>query len=195
MAENDPLLLLRGERIGFGPLRHDLLETYTRWVNDLQITRTLALPCLPHTVEKQEKWIQGALGRDDDVLFTVYILETMRPIGNVGLHDIDHDSGSADFGMLIGEKDIWGQGYGTEATRLAVSYGFDVLGLHNIQLETYGNNPGAIKAYERAGFKHIGVRRGAKRIGRQRVDIYMMDILAEEVEPSDLHRLMQTGAY
>lgn len=195
MAENDPLLLLRGERIGFGPLRHDLLETYTRWVNDLQVTRTLALPCLPHTVEMQEKWIQGALVSDEDVLFTIYILENMRPIGNIGLHDIDHDSGSADFGMLIGEKDVWGQGYGTEATRLAVSYGFDVLGLHNIQLETYGNNPGAIRAYERAGFKYIGVRRGAKRIGRQRVDIYMMDILADEVDLSDLHRMMQTGAY
>jgi len=195
MVDNDPLLLLKGERIGFGPLRSDLLETYTRWVNDLQVTRTLALPCLPHTVEKQEKWIQGALVSDDDVIFTIYILESMRPIGNIGLHDIDHESGSADFGMLIGERDVWGQGYGTEATRLAVRYGFDVLGLHNIQLETYGNNPGAIKAYERAGFRHIGVRRGAKRIGRQRVDIYMMDILADEVSPSELHRMMQTGSY
>jgi diamine N-acetyltransferase len=194
MANNAPLLLLKSERIGFSPLRSDLLEIYTRWVNDLQVTRTLALPCLPHSSEKQEKWLQGALTSDDDVIFTIYILESMRPIGNIGLHDIDHESGSADFGMLIGERDVWGQGYGTEATRLAVSYGFDVLGLHNIQLETYGNNPGAIKAYERAGFKHIGVRRGAKRIGRQRVDIYMMDILADEVTPSDLHRMMQTGS-
>lgn len=191
--EVDPLILVRGDRLGFGPLRSDLIDTYSRWVNDLAVTRTLSLPCLPHTREKQEQWLAGALVSQDDVIFTMYVLDDMRPIGNIGLHDVDHDSGSADFGIVIGERDAWNKGYGTESTRMMVSYGFDVLGLNNIQLETYGNNPGAVKAYERAGFKLVGARRGAKRIGRERVDIVIMDVLANEVEPSYLHRLMQTG--
>ena len=190
----EPLILVRGDRLGFGPLRSDLIDTYSRWVNDLAVTRTLSLPCVPHTREKQEQWLAGALVSQDDVIFTVYVLDDMRPIGNVGLHDVDHDSGSADFGILIGERDAWNKGYGTECTRMMVSYGFDVLGLNNIQLETYGNNPGAVKAYERAGFKLVGARRGAKRIGRERVDIIIMDVLANEVEPSYLHNLMQSGA-
>ena len=190
---DEPLILLKGERIGLGPLRRDLLDTYTRWVNDMRVTRTLNLPSRPHTFEQQVQWVDKALVSATDIIFTIYILESMQPIGNVGLHDIDHDSGTAEFGILIGEVDAWGMGYGTEATRLIVSYGFDVLGLHNIDLECYGNNPAGVKAYERAGFKHVGRRRGAKKIGRERVDIIIMDILASEVEPTDLHHLMQTG--
>lgn len=190
---DDPLILVRGERIGLGPLREDLLETYTRWVNDLSVTRTLALPSIPRTREMQRRWVEQAVVSTEDVIFTVYILDSMRPIGNIGLHDIDHDSGSADFGILIGETDVWGHGYGTEATKAIVSYGFDVLGLHNLQLECYGNNPAGVKVYERAGFRHVGRRRGAKKIGRERVDIIIMDILSTEVEPGYLHEIMQTG--
>lgn len=190
---DEPLIQLRGDRIGLGPLRIDLLDTYLRWVNDLRVSRTLSLPSRPHTTAMQERWLEGALVSQDDVIYTIYVLETMRPIGNVGLHDIDHGSATADFGILIGEVDTWSKGYGTEATKLILSYGFDVLGLHNIQLECYGNNPAGMTAYERAGFRHVGVRRGAKRIGRERVDIIIMDILSSEVEASGLHSLMQEG--
>ncbi len=191
---DEPLIQLRGDRIGLGPLRIDLLDTYLRWVNDLRVSRTLSLPSRPHTTAMQERWLEGALVSQDDVIYTIYVLETMRPIGNVGLHDIDHDSATADFGILIGEVNTWGQGYGTEATKLILSYGFDVLGLHNIQLECYGNNPAGVKAYERAGFRHVGVRRRAKRIGRERVDIIIMDVLSSEVVASGLHSLMQEGS-
>lgn len=190
---DEPVIQLRGERIGLGPLRGDLLDTYLRWVNDLRVSRTLALPSRPHTRAMQERWLEGSLVSRDDVIYTIYVLEAMRPIGNIGLHDIDHGSATAEFGILIGEVDAWGQGYGTEATKLILNYGFDVLGLHNVQLECYANNPAGVRVYERAGFKHVGVRRGAKRIGRKRVDIIIMDILSSEVEPSGLHSLMQDG--
>ena len=175
-------------------MRSDLLDTYLRWINDLRVTRTLSMPCLPYTREKEEEWITAALTRSVDAVFTMYELSTMRPIGNVGLHDIDHDSGTADFGILIGETDAWGRGFGTEATRMMIAYGFDVLGLHNIQLEVYSHNPAALKAYERAGFRRVGARRGARKVGRKRVDIVFMDIVADEVEPSPLHHLMQSGS-
>lgn len=191
--ETEPILILRGETLGFGPLRHDLIDTYLRWMNNFAVTRTLSVPCVPFTREREEAWLKGALSASDDAVFTIYELSTMRPIGNVGLHDIDQESGTADFGIVIGEIDVWGKGCGTEATRMMVRYGFDVLGLHNIQLEAYSNNPGGLTAYERAGFRHIGIRRGAKKVGRKRVDIVLMDVLANEVEPSPLHNLMQTG--
>lgn len=188
-----PQFILKSERLGFGPLRSDLAETYARWMNDLRVTRTLAAPCLPMTLEKEQGWLDGALVSGNEAVFTMYLLDTMQPIGNVGLHDIDVDSRTADFGIVIGEVESWGHGLGTEAARMMVQYGFDVLGLHNIQLKFYATNPGGMKAYERAGFKHIGARRQAKRIGRELVDEHIMDILSTEVEPSDLHTLMHQG--
>lgn len=191
--DTEPQLIIRGEKIGLGPLRSDLVDTYLRWINDLRVNRTLALPSVPYTREFEENWLRHALVDSNTVIFTIYELDSLRPIGNTDLHNIDRDNNTAEFGIVIGEPDFWGRGYGTEATRLVVSYGFDVLGLHNIQLVVYGHNPAAIRAYERAGFRHIGVRRGARKVGRERVDVILMDIVADEVEPSGLHFLMQTG--
>ena len=191
-ANREPILIIRGQHVGLGPMRSDLLETYQRWVNELQVSRTLGIPSIPMTVEREQAWLNDAL-TSQDPLFTIYELTTMRPIGNTGLHDIDHGSGTATFGLLIGETDIWGRGYGTETTRLMLNYGFDVLGLHNIDLQVFAHNPGGIKAYERAGFRKIGVRRGARKVGRKRYAIVHMDAVADEIEPSPLHNLMQTG--
>lgn len=189
-----PPLILKSQRLGYGPIRSDLVDTYARWMNDLRVTRTLAAPCMPMSAEKEQQWFDGASVTSSEAVFTMYVLDTMQPIGNIGLHDIDPESRTASFGIVIGEVDAWGHGYGTEGTRMMVHYGFDVLGLHNIQLMCYANNPGGLKAYERAGFKHVGVRRQAKRSGRELLDEYIMDIISTEVEPSDLHLLMQQGA-
>jgi RimJ/RimL family protein N-acetyltransferase len=184
-----PILMIQGDLVGLGPLRADLAEAYQRWVNELRVTRTLSLPSMPMTLEMEQGWLEGAL-RGGDAIFTIYELESMRPIGNTGLHGIDRHDGTASFGIMIGEPDAWGKGYGTEATRLILGYGFDVLGLYNIQLEVYANNARAIRAYERAGFKRIGSRRGARRIGRERCDVILMDVVADEYPRSHLHALM-----
>jgi RimJ/RimL family protein N-acetyltransferase len=173
-------------------MRRELLETYARWVNNLQVTRTLGIPSLPMTIEREQGWLDGAL-TSQEPLFTIYELAAGRPIGNTGLHDIDPGSGTATFGILIGETDAWGQGFGTETARLMLNYGFDVLGLHNIDLVVMAHNLGAIRAYERAGFKRIGVRRGARKVGRERYDDVYMDAVADDIEPSHLHHLMQSG--
>lgn len=188
----DPIIIIRGEKVGLGPMRKDLLETYTRWVSDLRVTRTLGIPNIPMTVEREQGWLDSAL-TSAEPLFTIYELASSRPIGNTSLADIDHASGTATFGLLIGETAAWGKGFGTETARLMLNYGFDVLGLHNIDLQVFAHNPGGVKAYEQAGFKKIGIRRGARKVGRERYDIIYMDAVADEIEPSPLHGLMQTG--
>jgi RimJ/RimL family protein N-acetyltransferase len=104
----------------------------------------------------------------------------LRPIGNTGLHQVDHTNRTAEFGIMIGEKDCWGQGYGTETTHLMLDYGFNYLGLHNIMLRVYSFNQRGIRAYQRAGFQIIGHRREAHRLGSQPHDVIYMDCLATE---------------
>jgi RimJ/RimL family protein N-acetyltransferase len=95
-----------------------------------------------------------------------------------------------DFAIGIGEKDCWGKGCGTEATRLILDYGFNALGLHNIRLTVHGANERAIRAYSRAGFRVIGRRREVVMRGGRRDDLVYMDCLATEFESPVLHRLM-----
>jgi RimJ/RimL family protein N-acetyltransferase len=97
---------------------------------------------------------------------------------------VDHYNRTATFGILIGEKDCWGKGYGTEATRLVLDYAFTGLGLHNVMLNVFANNERAIRAYRRAGFREIGRRRQAHRTGGDLEDVVFMDCLATDLQVS-----------
>jgi RimJ/RimL family protein N-acetyltransferase len=178
-------LFIRGERIGLGPIRADLLTTYQRWMNDLNNTRTLGVPSIPMTTGREQAWLDGALASSDPT-FTIYTLDDMRPIGNTSLFDINSEFATCFFGILIGERDAWGHGYGTETTRLMLHYAFDVLGFRNVTLTVHADNIRGIRAYERAGFRRIGTRRNALVAGRLRLDEILMDAIPEDIEPSEL---------
>src|SRR5262249_8485677 len=157
-----PILNIVGDKVALGPRRRDLLPVYLQWINDFETTRTLALGLQPVTWEAEQAWYDHtSTGEPAVVAFTVYERPTMRPIGNTDLRHIDHVPRTAEFGILIGEKDCWGKGYGTETTTLMLDYGFTGLGLHNIMLRVFDFNARGIRAYTRAGFRVIGHRREA----------------------------------
>jgi diamine N-acetyltransferase len=91
-----------------------------------------------------------------------------------------------EFGSLIGERR--NQGLGTEATRLTLDWGFTVLGLHSTLLVSFSWNTAAIRAYEKAGFREIGRRRGAVVTLGRRFDQVLMDAVAEEFTGSVLSK-------
>jgi RimJ/RimL family protein N-acetyltransferase len=148
------------------------------------------------TIEAVQAWYDQAASSDaDEVYFTVYDLTDLTPVGTTLLVRIDHHQGTAEFGILIGERR--NQGLGTEATRLTLDWGFTVLGLHNILLVTFSWNTAAIRAYEKAGFREIGRRRGAVVTLDRRFDQVLMDavadeftgsVLSEQAPPEDPHR-------
>ncbi|HEX9015031.1 MAG TPA: GNAT family protein [Chloroflexota bacterium] len=171
-----------GEKVALGPYRRDLLPTYTRWINDLEVTRTLSIHPGPYTAEQEEQWYERASRTENTVDFTIYERSTMRPIGNTGFHNVDFFHRSAEFGILIGEKDCWGKGYGTEATILVLRYGFQYLNLHSIMLHVHAYNERGIRAYRRAGFKEAGRLRECHALGGKMHDLLIMDCLSREFE-------------
>ena len=126
----------------------------------------------------------------DRVDYIIYEKETLRPIGITELRRISYRARTADYGILIGEKDCWSKGYGTETTLLMLDYGFSILGLHNITLETYAYNERAIKAYQRAGFRIMGRRREVNLWGGKFYDEIIMDCLSTEFE-TPLKRILK----
>ncbi len=192
-APEQPIVTIEGERVALGPLRRDLLPLYQRWINDPSVVRTVWASLRPLLLEDEQQWYDQKIGATDTVLFQVYIRDGWRPIGNAGLLELEHQHGVAEFGIMIGEKDCWDQGYGTEATRLILDYAFNVLGLHNVMLSVYDFNYRGVRAYEKAGFKVIGRRRQALRLGHERHDVILMDALATEFESPVLQRLYVEG--
>ena len=193
-AEGDePIINVRGAKAALGPIRRDLLPLYQKWLNDFEVTRTLALGLQPMTLEGEASWYESAAHAQDEGHFTIYALPTLTPVGNTGLMSIDHRNRTAEFGILIGEKDRWNQGIGTDVARLMLEYGFVGLGLHNIWLQAYSYNPAGIKAYARAGYKEVGRRREAKRFAGKAYDVVLMDCIATEFESSAMKYLLPEG--
>jgi len=185
-APEAPIINIVGEKVKLGPIRRDLLPTYLRWINDFDVVRTMGMQMGPMTMEAEEAWYERASKNDHDILFTVYEANGFRPIGNTGLGRIDRRHQTAEFGILIGEKEQWGRGYGTETTRLVLDYGFTILGLHNIMLRVYSFNERGIRAYTRAGFHTVGRMREAFRMGSRAYDVIYMDFLATEFQSPNL---------
>ena len=87
--------------------------------------------------------------------FTIYDLaRRLARRHSRGLITIDWRLSRATFGISIGERR--GTGLGTEATRLTLDWAFHILGLQNVMLTVLPSNAGAIRVYEKAGFKRIG---------------------------------------
>ena len=188
MDSHEPDLVVVGEKVALGPLRPDLAAAYARWMNQLDVRRGLDHLGLA-TPQSQEKWVaenieKGAKREPESAEFTVYDRSDSAPIGSAGLFHIVHAHGTAEFGIFLGERQ--GQGLGTEATRLVLDFGFNVLHLRNVVLHTLAWNAAGMKAYERAGFRHVGVRRGAAMSRGGPTDIVIMDAVPEDLGASVL---------
>ena len=103
-------------------------------------------------------------------------------IGTVGLVRYSPINRTATLGIFIGDKEYRNEGYGTEAIRLILDYGFNYLNLNNIKLDLMSFNERALKCYTKCGFKEYGRRRKCKFINGKYYDSIEMDILAEEFQ-------------
>jgi RimJ/RimL family protein N-acetyltransferase len=193
-SANLPVLSILGDKVALGPQHRGLLPLYVRWLNDFEVTRTMALGGRPITLEFEESWYNRVSTSERDATFVIYERATLRPIGSTGLHQIDHSDRTAEFGIMIGEKEAWGKGYGTETTRLMLEYGFVALGLHNIMLRAYSYNDRGLRAYQRAGFREFGRRRQAQRLGDQAYDVIYMECLATEFQGTVLTKLLPAAS-
>lgn len=178
-----PIYNIIGDKVALGPGERE--QTIADWYasdNDFEIALLAGDPLWPRLrTEVEADYDKDAQKRDRrSVGFTIYDRATSTPIGGLGLRDIDWITGCATLGIAIWHKSYWGKGYGTEAITLLLDYTFTSLGLHNILLETYAYNARSLASYRKVGFKEIGRRREAQRLGDKRYDVVIMDILRTE---------------
>jgi RimJ/RimL family protein N-acetyltransferase len=137
------------------------LRDFMRWYQDPEVARLTRYQDGPMRVEEIERFFtMRALG-PDSMAMAIHVRETGRLIGSCAFSQLDGDNGSALFHITIGERDAWGHGYGSEATRLMVDHAFASLGLHRVALSVFAFNERAIRAYLRVGFEIEGRSREA----------------------------------
>lgn len=186
-----PVITIAGEKIALGPIHRGLIEINHRWINQLETSRFLRMGIM--SMEAEEQWYERIAQGDDIVYFAIYEKLTLRPIGGINLHNINQSNRTAELGVMIGEKQLRGKGYGTEAVQLICDYGFNAMGLHSIMLLTFEWNFAGQKAYEKVGFREIGRRRQARYFAGKYWDDIYYDLLASEFTSPVVRDLILEG--
>lgn len=138
------------------------------------------------TREGHEKWIRTMIDTGLAVQFMICIGEEQRPVGCVYLRDIDRIHKKAEYGIFIGEKDAWGQGYGTWTAKKMIAYAFEKEGLHKLMLRVLAENQGAIRSYEKAGFVREAYLRDEVFLEGQYKDVIYMAVINEAESREDV---------
>jgi RimJ/RimL family protein N-acetyltransferase len=193
-VDRGPIINIRGEKVGLGPLDRALLPDLTRWINDFRTLRTLGIAPRPMTRGEEEQWFERVTTDQNTVVFAIYDLADMAHVGGVNLHNIDRRHATCELGIAILDPDRRGRGLGTEAVVLITDYAIHALNMHNVQLSVLSSNPAGLRAYRKAGFREYGRRREAIHHNRQRFDLVMMDVLATEWESPVVREMMAPDA-
>ena len=173
---------LLGEKIYLSPRNVDDVEKFTEWLNDFETTDYLGRSGALVTIEAEKEYLEKHI--NEEATFGIIELKTDKLIGSISLEKINYISRRATLGVFIGDKEARNKGYGTEAIRLILDYGFNYLNLNNIKLDVMEFNKRAIACYKKCGFKEYGRRRKAEFTNGKYYDRISMDILAEEFKDS-----------
>ncbi|MGI5898671.1 MAG: GNAT family N-acetyltransferase [Christensenellales bacterium] len=168
-----------GERLYLSPLDVDDTGIHTRWaewMNDKTVAEHYGGHHNLVTLSSAKKTLEELKG----YRFAIILLDGDVLIGHISLHDIDHLNRNAFLGIFIGDEKHRGKGYGGEAVRLVLDYGFKTLNLHSIMLSVHADNYAGIACYKKVGFREAGRRREWIFKHGKYFDKIYMDILAHE---------------
>jgi RimJ/RimL family protein N-acetyltransferase len=181
--EEAPILNITGRKVALGPLSKDMIPLFLRWINDFGSQMRVGFPLPgPMTLEAEEQWYEAVSTGSERTTFVIRERDSGLPVGSTALHGIDLLNRAATFGIMIGNPDARGKGYGTEATSLMLDYAFTILGLHSVSLWVYEFNVAGQKAYARAGFRECGRLRERRWFAGRWWDQIQMDCLSTEFE-------------
>jgi len=152
-----------------------------RWINDPEVTEYLNAR-YPFSHSQERDWlVRAGTPGYGQASFAVETLGGARLIGSCGLNASTPENRSASLGIVIGEKDCWDGGYGTDTMRAVCRFGFEQMNLHRIELDVFVPNERARHVYEKIGFVTEGVRRHAHFQSGRYFDYVIMGLLDGEL--------------
>lgn len=172
--------MIEGKKVRIRAIEKSDVDEIMKWVNDPEVIDNL-LVRYPVSRYQEEKWIEKALDATNQ-RNKVFAIETKDGtyLGGIGLHRIDWENRNAEVGIVIGKKDHWNKGYGTDAMMTILDFAFNRMNLHRVYLRVYDFNLRGIKSYEKCGFKREGILRDDLYAHGKYHDTIIMGILKGE---------------
>ncbi len=168
--------MLIGERVELRAVETDDYALLWRWLNDPEVMRYWGRPGNTVSLAQVTRDEEALAGRSTT---HKYIIQTLEgdPIGQVDYYDLDWVQRSAWTSIMIGQRDYWSGGYGTDAMRTLLCYLFEQLALHRVTLTVHESNTRAQRSYAKNGFVAEGVLREWQYFDGQWVNGIIMSVL------------------
>ncbi len=176
--------ILQGQSVRLSAIEPgELGKAGSNWSRDSETLRLLesSAAWLP-SVKAVKDSLEKDLEKQDPTMFWFSIrrLEDDLLLGDMVLDVLHWNTSDAFVGIVIGERDLWGKGLGTEAMKLLLEFAFTEVNLRRVTLTVFEYNPRAIRSYEKSGFQHEGRMRQVLSREGKRWDVLYMGILREE---------------
>lgn len=172
---------LSADTLTLRPLQiEDLRGAYVSWLNDPEVCEHNSHHVFPYSLAEAKHYIESVSRDEHNLVLAIVANDTGKHIGNISLQKIDTVSRSAEYAILVGDRDYWGKGIATEASKLLLTHGFNTLNLHRIYCGTSTSNIAMQKLADRLGFKEEGRRREAHYKNGSYDDIIEYGLLADE---------------
>lgn len=152
--------VLKGEKIYLRPTLPEDADSFFAIFQDEDVMRLTGTQ-ERYSLEQIRAHYQRIQDDESRIDYSIILPESGQVIGEVVLNEIDRRNNHAGFRITLVSSALCGKGYGTEATRLAMYYAFEVLELHRVALEVYAFNARAHHVYEKCGFVIEGICRHA----------------------------------
>lgn len=167
----------------FRDLKPSDLQYFTHWIPDKEVIKYSMTQFHRMTTNDQiVDWFESTLSNHKTFQLGIVDAKSHQLIGYAGIAGLNEIDRNGEYFIFIGNKDYWGKGIASDVTKKIIHLGFLKLNLHRIFLTASSKNLGAIRAYERAGFKHEGKMREAFYRNDEYSDKIFMGILRTEFE-------------
>lgn len=154
------------------------VENLVKWRNNTEVTNSLGGTNFFVSSIREKEWIKHSATHDrNDIRLAICLIENSKHIGNINLTTINWINRSAEFSIMIGDRQEWGKGFGKEATFLMLNYAFFELNLNRVYLTVKMDNTRAINLYKKLGFQQEGILRESLYKNGKYNDMIIMSIL------------------
>lgn len=148
-----------GEKVCLRAYKEEDIPKAAAFVNDKELKKLLVTNVpFPMTIWEEADWVKSQKSsRSGEYNFAIEDLETKQYIGGCGINEVNWLTRVAVVGIMIGDKNYWGKGYGTDAMKVLMKFIFEEMNMNKIRLGTFSFNERAIKSYKKCGFEIEGV--------------------------------------
>ena len=167
--------MIKGKKIYLRPIIKEDIHVLNEWKNDEETYRYLGGGFMPTSINQQEKWMDSLIDTSGNNKRYIISDQDHKPVGMIGLYDINWIHRNCEIGVYIGDKSAKGKGYGKEACVLIEEFAKNYLNLRKIKLKAVYENEIALNMWNLLGYEKVGQLKEERFINGEYRDVVIME--------------------